>query len=230
MVYTYNIFIHSSGSEYLAWFNVSHNESTPVFLPGKSQGQRSLEGYNPEGCKELDMTKQLKNNNNMILHFVQNSEKVALCTLCRIQKSCPLGWGGAASQAHSLAGRAGTGFQPPPAPFYWLSCRKEQLGRGGGHYGRPVSPFGFFCAVQASSYRVQFENYPNQCSLMVPKHHGPRQVNGSIPPTEVTYHRGFRGLPWGLALCASSKLVIISWSWTFFSHLLPHCRKTLIGV
>ena len=29
---------------------------TPVFLPGKSHGQRSLAGYSPWGCKELDMT------------------------------------------------------------------------------------------------------------------------------------------------------------------------------
>ena len=29
---------------------------TPVFLPGKSHGQRSLARYTPEGCKELDMT------------------------------------------------------------------------------------------------------------------------------------------------------------------------------
>ena len=29
---------------------------TPVFLPGKSQGQRSLVGYSPWGHKELDMT------------------------------------------------------------------------------------------------------------------------------------------------------------------------------
>ena len=29
---------------------------TPVFLPGKFHGQRSLEGYSPQGCKELDMT------------------------------------------------------------------------------------------------------------------------------------------------------------------------------
>ena len=29
---------------------------TPGFLPGKSHGQRSLEGYGPRGCKELDMT------------------------------------------------------------------------------------------------------------------------------------------------------------------------------
>jgi len=29
----------------------------PVFLPGKSHGQRSLVGYSPWGCKEWDMTK-----------------------------------------------------------------------------------------------------------------------------------------------------------------------------
>ena len=30
----------------------------PVFLPGKSHGQRSLEGYSLWGCKELDTTEQ----------------------------------------------------------------------------------------------------------------------------------------------------------------------------
>ena len=30
--------------------------TTPVFLPGESHGQRSLEGYNQWGRKELDMT------------------------------------------------------------------------------------------------------------------------------------------------------------------------------
>ena len=28
----------------------------PVFMPGESHGQRNLVGYNPWGCKELDMT------------------------------------------------------------------------------------------------------------------------------------------------------------------------------
>ena len=28
----------------------------PVFLPGESHGQRSLEGYSPQGCKESDTT------------------------------------------------------------------------------------------------------------------------------------------------------------------------------
>ena len=32
---------------------------TPVLLPGKSHGQRSLTGYSPWGHKELDMTEQL---------------------------------------------------------------------------------------------------------------------------------------------------------------------------
>ena len=34
-------------------------QPTPVSLPGKSHGQRSLADYNPWGCKESDMTEQL---------------------------------------------------------------------------------------------------------------------------------------------------------------------------
>ena len=32
-------------------------QPTPVFLPGESHEQGSLEGYSPRGCKELDTTK-----------------------------------------------------------------------------------------------------------------------------------------------------------------------------
>ena len=31
-------------------------QPTPLFLPGESYGQRSLAGFSPQGCKELDMT------------------------------------------------------------------------------------------------------------------------------------------------------------------------------
>ena len=34
-------------------------QPTPIFLPGKFHGQRSLVGYSPWGCKELDMTDRL---------------------------------------------------------------------------------------------------------------------------------------------------------------------------
>ena len=33
-------------------------QPTSVFLPGESHGQRSLVGYSPQGCKELDMTER----------------------------------------------------------------------------------------------------------------------------------------------------------------------------
>ena len=32
-------------------------QPTPGFLPGEPHGQRSLVGYSPWGCKELDTTK-----------------------------------------------------------------------------------------------------------------------------------------------------------------------------
>ena len=46
-------------------------QPTPVDLPGKSHGQRSLVGYSPQGRKESDTTKQL-NNNSKILYGWQN--------------------------------------------------------------------------------------------------------------------------------------------------------------
>ena len=39
----------------------------PVFLPGKSPGQRDLVGYSPWGLKESDMTERLHSNTNDIL-------------------------------------------------------------------------------------------------------------------------------------------------------------------
>jgi len=33
--------------------------NTAVFFPGKSHGQRSLAGYSPWGCQELDTTERL---------------------------------------------------------------------------------------------------------------------------------------------------------------------------
>ena len=34
-------------------------QSTLLFLPGKSHGQRSLASYSPLACKELDMTEAI---------------------------------------------------------------------------------------------------------------------------------------------------------------------------
>ena len=42
-------------------------QPTPVFLPGKIQGQRSLAGYSPWGYKELGTTEQLS------VHFIAHT-------------------------------------------------------------------------------------------------------------------------------------------------------------
>ena len=46
----------------ISWRRKWH--TIPVFLPGKSHGQRGLAGYTPWGRKESDMSEQLNNNNN----------------------------------------------------------------------------------------------------------------------------------------------------------------------
>ena len=42
-------------------------QPTPVFLPGESHGQRSLEGYSPVGRKESDMTEHIHTNDHLHL-------------------------------------------------------------------------------------------------------------------------------------------------------------------
>ena len=44
----------------------------PVFLPGKSHGQRSLAGYSPQSCKESDMIEQLSMQNGILLNVKKN--------------------------------------------------------------------------------------------------------------------------------------------------------------
>ena len=46
------------GLSYMAFIMLRYVLS-PVLLPGKSHGQRSLVGYIPWGCKESDMTERL---------------------------------------------------------------------------------------------------------------------------------------------------------------------------
>ena len=35
-------------------------QPTPILLPGKSDGQRSLNSYSPWGCIDSEMTEQLR--------------------------------------------------------------------------------------------------------------------------------------------------------------------------
>ena len=52
--------VHPEGDQ--PWDFFGRNDAkaeTPVLLPGKSHGQRSLVGYSPWGLKESDTTEQL---------------------------------------------------------------------------------------------------------------------------------------------------------------------------
>ena len=51
---------------------------TPVFLLGKSYGQRSLEGYSPWGCKEMDMTEATE--------YVAQGTQIPHAALCSKKK------------------------------------------------------------------------------------------------------------------------------------------------
>ena len=48
-------------------------QPTPGFSPGESHGQRSLVGYSPQGCKEM----QLK-----ILTHTQTQKQIHYCFVC----------------------------------------------------------------------------------------------------------------------------------------------------
>ena len=44
-------------------------QPTPVFLPGKSHGQRSLTGYSQQDYKESDTAKQVKLSLSLLLAY-----------------------------------------------------------------------------------------------------------------------------------------------------------------
>ena len=48
---------------------------TPVFLPGKFQGQRSLAGHSPKGHKESDTTEKLNNSTSILAWRIPRREE-----------------------------------------------------------------------------------------------------------------------------------------------------------
>ena len=79
-------------------------QPTPVFLPGKSHGQRSLVGYSPQGHKESDMTKRT----HMRAHTHTHTHNAHL----PFPKSeVPLGWRSVYSLLSSINGTTKCGWQ-----------------------------------------------------------------------------------------------------------------------
>jgi len=62
--------------------------STPVFLPGKSDGQRNQVGYSPWGCRELDMTEHSCARTHTHTHTHTHSFSRAYISLSCFQALC----------------------------------------------------------------------------------------------------------------------------------------------
>ena len=59
------IYFFSSFNSYLSSIRRRQWHPTPVLLPGKSQGQRSLIGCSPWGCEESDKPEQLHSHSSL---------------------------------------------------------------------------------------------------------------------------------------------------------------------
>ena len=78
-----DVSMHSSSYSFIVLCRMQW-QPTPVLLPGKSQGRKSLVGYSPWGCKESDTTEWLR------FHFSYLGHGVAL-PHCSSRCSLPLG-------------------------------------------------------------------------------------------------------------------------------------------
>ena len=65
-------------------------QPTPVFLPGKSHGQRSLLGYSPQGCKKIghDLATKQKQQSNIQWEILRRN--MTWGTMGNLEKSPPL--------------------------------------------------------------------------------------------------------------------------------------------
>ena len=61
-----------------------HWPPTPVFLPGRSHGQRSLAGYSPQGHKELDMTGHASTNIFYVCTLTRLKDNVNVTFKCTV--------------------------------------------------------------------------------------------------------------------------------------------------
>ena len=60
--------LHFYGLQALVKWRIILKQSTPVFLPGKSHGQRSLVGYSPWDHEELDVTENKCASHSLMAH------------------------------------------------------------------------------------------------------------------------------------------------------------------
>ena len=103
-------------------------QPTPVLLPGKSHGRRSLAGCSPWGCKESDMTERLKNN------MMGTSAAFKVESWCRWQRGV-LGW-----PVPFCLGEAGKKLGVGCVCIWHLRLLSSQYSKVGGLTGKEPKP------------------------------------------------------------------------------------------
>ena len=93
------------------------SQPTPVLSPGKSHGQRSLEGYSPRGRKESDRTQQLNKNSNLP---VSTEMLYLLLFKCDVMCIDDLILTPVAREARRDPGTAGRDQEMDGGPDFWI--------------------------------------------------------------------------------------------------------------
>ena len=107
-------------------------QPTPVFLPGKFCGQRSLAGYSPQGHKESDTTEQLNNKSVTWEHSVSRPWTAARTPLSSNAWRCPV-----QHPAERMRGE-GSPVWPWVTPRVQLNLKRNP--RGCGEWGLAGAP------------------------------------------------------------------------------------------
>ena len=93
-------------------------QSTPVFLPGESHGQRSLVGYSPRGCKESDKTERLHFHFHLSVQFSHSvvSDSLQPHESQHARPLCPSPTPGAHSDSHPSSQGCHPAISSPSPP------------------------------------------------------------------------------------------------------------------
>ena len=100
-------------------------QPTPVYLPGQFHGQRSLAGYSPWDCKELDMT-VITTGSSHASHRPPRPRSAAPLTLVWTETTLISPRGGQEGQISSRSSQGVKEMRKGPQPMDCAAFRKRQ--------------------------------------------------------------------------------------------------------
>ena len=152
-------------------------QPTPLFLPGKSHGQKSLAGYSPKSRKESDMTEWLNiHHHHAVIKYMLLSYKFLYSLIWRMGACAHFEEGGSrkADKVTALVLISGVWQDPTPVGVGEAS----QVGKNPACWCRRCKRFGFDPWVGKIPWRRAWEPTP----VVSPgESHGQRSLEGCSP-------------------------------------------------